>query len=80
MPPAPAAGLASLAPSPAHTLTPRERDVLRLLSQGLTYAQIGERLVISPRTVDAHLRAIFSKLGVRSRATATRIALEQQLV
>jgi non-specific serine/threonine protein kinase len=73
-------GAAPFAPQPPYALTPRERDVLRLLSRGLTYAQIGEQLVISPRTVDAHIRTIFSKLGVRSRTAATRVALEQQLV
>lgn len=69
-------------PPGAHTfdLTPREREVLRLLAEGLTYAQIGERLVISPRTVDAHARAIFGKLGVRSRSAATHIALQHRLI
>ena len=55
-------------------------EVLRLTTLGLTYAQIAERLSISPRTADAHLRAIYGKLGVRSRAAATRVALERQLV
>ena len=61
-------------------LTTREISVLRLLVQGLTYVQIAEQLVISPRTVDAHLRAIYSKLGVRSRHEATRFATEHHLV
>jgi DNA-binding CsgD family transcriptional regulator/tetratricopeptide (TPR) repeat protein len=61
-------------------LTPRELDVLRLVAQGLTNAQVGEQLVISPRTVDAHLRSIYGKLDVTSRAAATRFALEHQLV
>jgi DNA-binding NarL/FixJ family response regulator len=61
-------------------LTEREFEVLRLLVQGLTYAQMAEQLVVSPRTVDAHLRAIYSKLGVRSRHEATRSALEHNLV
>jgi DNA-binding CsgD family transcriptional regulator len=71
-----------IAPSTTHTygLTPREIEVLRLLTQGLTYAQIAEALVISPRTVDAHVRAIFSKLDVRSRTSATRVALQHHLV
>jgi DNA-binding NarL/FixJ family response regulator len=54
--------------------------VLRLLTLGLTYAQIAETLVISPRTVDAHVRAIFGKLDVRSRSAATRVALQHQLI
>jgi DNA-binding NarL/FixJ family response regulator len=63
-----------------YNLTPREVEVLRLLTHGLTYAQIGEALVISPRTVDAHVRAIFSKLDVRSRSAARRRALENRLI
>jgi non-specific serine/threonine protein kinase len=66
--------------SPPPTLTPRETEVLRLLTFGQTYAQIGEALAISPRTVDAHIRAIFAKLDVHSRSAATRIALMEQLV
>jgi predicted ATPase/DNA-binding CsgD family transcriptional regulator len=70
------------AQSPAQTyaLTRREIDVLRLLTFGLTYAQIAETLVISPRTVDAHVRAIFGKLDVHSRSAATRVALLHRLV
>jgi DNA-binding CsgD family transcriptional regulator len=61
-------------------LTVREVDVLRLLAQGLTYAQIAEQLIVSPRTVDAHLRSIYSKLGVRSRHMAIHYAIEHHLV
>jgi DNA-binding CsgD family transcriptional regulator len=57
-------------------LTPREVEVLRLAAQGLSYAQIAERLIISARTVDAHLRSIYSKFGVTSRNEATRFARE----
>ena len=60
----------------AGTLTERERGVLALLAQGLSYAQIGKRLFISPRTVDAHLRSIYAKLGVGSRHEAARRAAE----
>jgi DNA-binding NarL/FixJ family response regulator len=60
-------------------LTAREVEVLRLIARGLTYAQIAEQLVISPRTVDAHLRSVYDKLGVRSRHAATRYALEHHL-
>ena len=62
------------------SLTPREVEVLRLLAAGLSYAQIAEHLVISPRTVDGHLRSIYSKLGVSSRMAAARYALDQHLV
>lgn len=61
-------------------LTPRETDVLELLADGLTYAAIGERLGISSRTVDAHLRSIYSKLDVGSRHAAVRQAVRQRLI
>jgi predicted ATPase/DNA-binding CsgD family transcriptional regulator len=67
-------------PSSPGGLTAREVEVLRLVAQGLSDAQVAEQLVISPRTVNWHLTAIYSKLGVSSRAAATRYALENQLV
>jgi DNA-binding NarL/FixJ family response regulator len=66
--------------APVARLTPRELDVLHLLSQGLTGPQIAEQLVISLVTVKFHVRSIYGKLGVTSRAAATRYALEQRLV
>jgi predicted ATPase/DNA-binding CsgD family transcriptional regulator len=61
-------------------LTAREVEVLLLAAQGLSYAKIAERLIISARTVDAHLRSIYGKLGVTSRNEATRVAKEHQLL
>jgi len=61
-------------------LTAREEEVLRLAAQGLTNAQMAERLVISPRTVNTHLTSIYSKIGVTSRVAATRYAIEHHLV
>lgn len=61
-------------------LTPRELEVLRLLAQGLTSSQIAEQLVIGLVTVNSHVRSIYSKLGVSSRAAATRYALEHHLL
>jgi predicted ATPase/DNA-binding CsgD family transcriptional regulator len=61
-------------------LTAREVQVLRLVAQGLTNAQIAKRLILSPHTVHAHLRAIHSKLGITSRSAATRFAWEHKLV
>jgi DNA-binding CsgD family transcriptional regulator/tetratricopeptide (TPR) repeat protein len=60
-------------------LTTREVEVLRPMALGHTYSQIAGQLVISPRTVNAHVTSIFSKLGVTSRAAATRIALDHHL-
>ncbi len=61
-------------------LTPREVEVLRLLAQGLTSAQIAEQLVIGLVTVNSHVRSIYSKLGVSSRSAATRYAIEHHLL
>ncbi len=61
-------------------LTAREVEVLRLVAQGLTDAQVAEQLVISPRTVNFHLTSIYGKIGVSSRSAATRYAIENHLV
>jgi DNA-binding CsgD family transcriptional regulator len=61
-------------------LTEREVEVLRLTAAGLPSARIAERLVLSVHTVNTHLRSIYSKLGVNSRAAATRWAIEHGLV
>jgi DNA-binding NarL/FixJ family response regulator len=49
------------------------------MAQGLTDAQVAERLVISPRTVLSHLNSIYSKLGISSRSAATKYAIEHDL-
>ena len=61
-------------------LTAREMEVLLLVAQGLTDTQVAQALVISPRTVNAHLRSIYSKLGITSRHAATRYALDHHMV
>ena len=53
--------------------------MLRLVAQGLTNAQVAERLSLSPRTVDRHLNSVYTKLGVASRSAATRFAVEHGL-
>jgi len=72
------------APTPQPTypagLTAREVEVLRLVAQGWTDAQIAEYLVISPRTVNRHTTSLYSKLNVTSRAAATRYAIEHHLL
>ncbi len=55
-------------------LTPRERQVLQMLSNGLSQKDIAAELVISPKTVGTHLQHILSKLEVHSRAQAVAIA------
>ena len=60
-------------------LTSREVEVLGLVAEGLTNAQVAQRLFLSPRTVDTHLSSIYLKLGVSSRAAAMRFALEHGL-
>jgi DNA-binding NarL/FixJ family response regulator len=60
-------------------LTSREVHVLKLVSAGLTNREIAESLGLSSRTVDAHLRSIFGKIGVGSRSAATRYAVERGL-
>jgi DNA-binding NarL/FixJ family response regulator len=58
----------------ASGLTSREVDVLHLVADGLSNAEIAERLVLSERTVHAHLRSIFDKLGVNTRTAAVHSA------
>jgi predicted ATPase/DNA-binding CsgD family transcriptional regulator len=83
--PSPSAGqrvtpsVKSSIPSP-DGLTAREVEVLRLVAQGHTDAQVAEQLVISPHTVNAHLKAIYGKIGVSSRSAATRYAVEHHLM
>jgi DNA-binding NarL/FixJ family response regulator len=61
-------------------LSLREVEVLRLVAEGLTDGAVAERLFISRRTVSQHLRSIYGKLDVSSRAAATRFAVEHSLV
>jgi predicted ATPase/DNA-binding CsgD family transcriptional regulator len=79
-PQGPASAQAGPPSAPGASLTAREIEVLHLLAQDLSSSQIAERLVVSRRTVDAHLRSIYDKLGVKSRDAATRVAKEQGLI
>jgi DNA-binding NarL/FixJ family response regulator len=62
----------------ADRLTPREREVMGLLAEGLSQVQIAERLVISERTVAKHIEHILSKLNVHTRAQAVAVALRSR--
>ena len=61
-------------------LSAREVEVLRLVAEGLTDAEVASQLFLSPRTVGSHLRSVYNKLGVNSRAAATRFAVEHGLM
>jgi DNA-binding NarL/FixJ family response regulator len=61
-------------------LTPREREVLRLLADGLAQREIARALVISEKTVETHIQRTLSKLGVHSRAQAVALAHRERLV
>ena len=67
------------APDPG-TLSARERELVTLVAQGRTNAQIAEQLYISVRTVGSHLDRIRDKTGCRRRADLTRLALAAGLV
>jgi DNA-binding NarL/FixJ family response regulator len=61
-------------------LTKRETDILKLVAEGLTNPQIGEKLFISPDTVDSHRKNLHTKLGVNNTALLVRYAIENGLV
>jgi PAS domain S-box-containing protein len=62
------------------SLTAREKDVLRLLTEGYTNNQISDMLTISPHTVKSHVINIFNKLGVSDRTQAAVLAIRYKLI
>ena len=60
-------------------LTPREAEVLALIAEGLSNAEIAERLVVSGATVKTHVNRIFMKIGARDSAQAGRSAFHHGL-
>jgi DNA-binding CsgD family transcriptional regulator/tetratricopeptide (TPR) repeat protein len=68
------------APTYPNELTAREVEVLRLVAQGLSNAEIAEQLVVSLLTIKAHMRSLYNKLGISSRSAATRYAIEHHLI
>lgn len=65
---------------PLAGLSERELEVLKLLTAGLSNAQIAEKLVLSSHTINSHLTSVYSKLEVSSRVEAMRYALEHKLI
>ena len=61
-------------------LSTRERDVLRLLAEGASYAEVAQRLGISAHTVTTHVKNCYRKLGVRRAADAVARARELKLL
>jgi two-component system nitrate/nitrite response regulator NarL len=61
-------------------LTPREREVLKLVAEGRSAPEIAERIHLSPATVKSHLQAIYEKLGVGERAAAVAEAMRRGLL
>jgi DNA-binding NarL/FixJ family response regulator len=75
-----AGALAASAGRHVPELTQRERDVLRLLADGLSNEEIGKRLFISAETVRTHLRKAMDKLGAETRTQAVALALREHLI
>ena len=61
-------------------LIPRQREVLACLVRGFSNREIAQRLGISVRTVEGHLRLIYKRLGVRTRAAATYVVMSTVLL
>lgn len=65
---------------PGDNLTPREREVLALVVEGLNNPKIAERLVVSRSTIKFHVSSILAKLRVSNRAEAAALAVQYRLV
>jgi DNA-binding NarL/FixJ family response regulator len=61
-------------------LTPRERDVLRLIARGYAYKEIARQLSISTKTVETHVSSVLRKLQLSNRHELTRWATERRIV
>jgi DNA-binding CsgD family transcriptional regulator len=67
-------------PSTVDQLTPQELQIARFVAQGLSNKEVAAQLFLSPRTIEHHLRHVFSKLGIKSRTQLARIPLGSTLV
>lgn len=65
---------------PEDPLTPREREIVKLIAEGHTSDEIAKILVISPKTVERHRANVLEKLGMRNRVDLTRYAIRRGLV
>ena len=74
------AGLAMRRSNEGAELSAREREILRLISEGFTNEEIGKQLFISPETVRTHVRRSIAKLGARSRTQAVATAIRRELI
>ncbi|MFO0359936.1 MAG: response regulator transcription factor [Flavobacteriales bacterium] len=70
----------SKAPSTSYSLTDREKSILSLLVDGLSYKMIAERESISFHTVNSHIRKIYEKLHVHSLGEAVSKAIKENLI
>jgi two-component system, NarL family, response regulator NreC len=62
------------------TLTPREREILQMTAEGLTSTEIGDKLMISPRTVEVHRSNLTIKLGIKNQADLIRFAIRRGIL
>jgi len=65
---------------PYDTLTPREREILQLLAEGFTNAEVAGRLSISPRTVETHRANLMTKLGLHNHTELVRFAIQRGIL